>query len=264
MVLPLLPFYAEALHATPKTIGWIIASFSIAQLVSAPLWGRVSDRYGRRPGAADRADGLGHRVRRLRAGAHRGAAVPLARWSRGRAAARPAWRRPTWPTRSRPRAARAPSGWLSAATSLGVMIGPVIGSLAAHWGRAAPGLRGGHALPGERGLRVALPAGVAGAPGEHTPTRKPVWHAAWQILRRPGTTVRAARVDLRRGHARLHLPDVGAAALPGRRIRRHGEDDRLLLPLRRRALPRDAIGVSRPDRGPGRARPGPCAPGAPA
>ena len=49
MVLPLLPFYAEALHASPKTIGWIIASFSIAQLVSAPLWGRVSDRYGRRP-----------------------------------------------------------------------------------------------------------------------------------------------------------------------------------------------------------------------
>ena len=31
-------------------------------------------------------------------------------------------------------------GWLSAATSLGVMIGPVVGSLAAHWGRAAPGL----------------------------------------------------------------------------------------------------------------------------
>ena len=49
IVLPLLPFYAENLHATAKTIGWIIASFSIAQLISAPLWGRVSDRYGRRP-----------------------------------------------------------------------------------------------------------------------------------------------------------------------------------------------------------------------
>ena len=49
MVLPLLPFYALNLQASPRTIGWIIASFSIAQLVSAPLWGRVSDRYGRRP-----------------------------------------------------------------------------------------------------------------------------------------------------------------------------------------------------------------------
>lgn len=48
MVLPLLPFYALELRATPEVIGWIIASFSIAQLVSAPLWGRLSDRYGRR------------------------------------------------------------------------------------------------------------------------------------------------------------------------------------------------------------------------
>ncbi len=49
MVLPLLPFYALRLKATPEMVGWIIASFSIAQLVASPLWGRVSDRYGRRP-----------------------------------------------------------------------------------------------------------------------------------------------------------------------------------------------------------------------
>jgi MFS family permease len=49
IVLPLLPFYALELHASPEMIGLLIASFSIAQLVSAPLWGRVSDRYGRRP-----------------------------------------------------------------------------------------------------------------------------------------------------------------------------------------------------------------------
>src|SRR5204862_2051835 len=49
MVFPLIPFYALKLHASPTTIGAIIASFFVAQLISAPLWGRVSDHYGRRP-----------------------------------------------------------------------------------------------------------------------------------------------------------------------------------------------------------------------
>ena len=49
MVFPLIPFYALKLHASFAVIGMIISSFFVAQLVSAPLWGRVSDRYGRRP-----------------------------------------------------------------------------------------------------------------------------------------------------------------------------------------------------------------------
>ena len=49
MVLPLLPFYALKLNATPETIGAITASYSVAQLLAAPVWGRVSDHYGRRP-----------------------------------------------------------------------------------------------------------------------------------------------------------------------------------------------------------------------
>ena len=49
IVLPLLPFYALELKASPVIIGLIISSFSVAQLLSSPIWGRVSDRYGRRP-----------------------------------------------------------------------------------------------------------------------------------------------------------------------------------------------------------------------
>src|SRR6266550_519561 len=49
MVIPLLPFYATKLGASATIVGVLIAAFSIAQLASAPLWGRVSDRYGRRP-----------------------------------------------------------------------------------------------------------------------------------------------------------------------------------------------------------------------
>ena len=49
IVVPLLPFYALDVTATPIMIGWIIASHAIAQLISAPIWGRLSDRFGRRP-----------------------------------------------------------------------------------------------------------------------------------------------------------------------------------------------------------------------
>src|SRR5258708_23570991 len=49
MVFPLIALYAVKLRASPTTIGMIIASFFVAQLISAPVWGRVSDHYGRRP-----------------------------------------------------------------------------------------------------------------------------------------------------------------------------------------------------------------------
>ena len=187
IVLPLLPFYAVELDASPKTIGWIIASFSIAQLLSAPLWGRVSDRYGRRPALLIglTASAFAYIVFGL------AQSITLLFLSRiiqgaggGTTGVAQAYVADSIPPAGRARAL----GWLSAATSLGVMIGPVVGSLAAHWGRAAPGF-----------VAAALClANVAFAwrylpesrkPGDHSTTRKPVWHAAWQVFRRPGTTV---------------------------------------------------------------------------
>ncbi len=49
IVLPLLPRYAKAFNAEGLTIGLLMASFSAMQFVFAPIWGRVSDRIGRRP-----------------------------------------------------------------------------------------------------------------------------------------------------------------------------------------------------------------------
>jgi MFS transporter, DHA1 family, tetracycline resistance protein len=49
LILPLLPYYAEAYGATPAIVGLLVASYAAAQLVGAPLMGRLSDRYGRRP-----------------------------------------------------------------------------------------------------------------------------------------------------------------------------------------------------------------------
>ncbi len=49
LILPLLPYYAETFGATPLVIGLLVASYAAASLVGAPILGRLSDRYGRRP-----------------------------------------------------------------------------------------------------------------------------------------------------------------------------------------------------------------------
>src|SRR6266481_445228 len=51
IVIPVLPFYAEGsrFNATPRTVGLLFASYSLMQLIFAPILGRLSDKYGRRP-----------------------------------------------------------------------------------------------------------------------------------------------------------------------------------------------------------------------
>lgn len=49
LIIPLLPFYAEAFAATPFVVGLVMATYSLTQFLAAPVWGRLSDRVGRRP-----------------------------------------------------------------------------------------------------------------------------------------------------------------------------------------------------------------------
>ena len=49
IVLPILPLYAEDFGASPTTIGLLVASYSVMQLIFSPILGRVSDRVGRKP-----------------------------------------------------------------------------------------------------------------------------------------------------------------------------------------------------------------------
>ncbi len=49
LILPLLPYYADEYGATPFIVGLLTASNAAAQLIGAPLLGRLSDRFGRRP-----------------------------------------------------------------------------------------------------------------------------------------------------------------------------------------------------------------------
>ena len=49
VVIPVLPFYAERFGATPWEIGWLFGIFSLIQFLAAPVFGQISDRFGRRP-----------------------------------------------------------------------------------------------------------------------------------------------------------------------------------------------------------------------
>lgn len=49
LILPLLPYYAETFAASEFTTGLLVASYAAMQLIGAPILGRLSDRFGRRP-----------------------------------------------------------------------------------------------------------------------------------------------------------------------------------------------------------------------
>ena len=49
IAMPMLPFYIEKFGVGGKEFGWMMASYSFMQLICAPLWGLLSDRFGRKP-----------------------------------------------------------------------------------------------------------------------------------------------------------------------------------------------------------------------
>jgi predicted MFS family arabinose efflux permease len=139
LVLALLPFYAREMGAGPVAVGALVSAFAVAQTISAPLWGRASDRWGRRPIillglalsivayvcfafagslwlllASRLVQGLGGGTVSV-VFAYISDAVPPAN-----------------------RAERI--GWVTAATSAAAMVGPALGSVAVRFDPAYPGL----------------------------------------------------------------------------------------------------------------------------
>jgi len=138
IVLPLLPFYAEKLGADPFKVGALVSMFAVAQMTSSPLWGRLSDRYGRRPMI------LGGLLISAAAyvlfeSADTVWMLFLSRFVQGAGAGTvgvvQAYLSDSVPSSDRAKAL----GWLTAATSAGVMIGPAIGSLSAAYNLLGPG-----------------------------------------------------------------------------------------------------------------------------
>jgi len=49
IIIPIMPFYITSLGANGSTLGLLMATFSIMQFIFAPVWGSLSDRFGRKP-----------------------------------------------------------------------------------------------------------------------------------------------------------------------------------------------------------------------
>jgi MFS family permease len=171
MIIPLLPFYVKSLGGDGiNFLGFhlgiglitalIIAAYTVAQLLSAPLWGKFSDRVGRRPTLiiALSAAGIAYLIfgfadslillflSRVVQGAGGGTVGVIQ-----------AYVADTTEPKDRARAL----GWLSATTNLGVALGPVLGSFAIVLGRRdlMPGpvtLELGHAAPGVLAAALCL------------------------------------------------------------------------------------------------------------
>ena len=49
MIIPIMPFYIKSFGASGSALGTLMAIYGAMQLIFAPLWGSLSDRYGRKP-----------------------------------------------------------------------------------------------------------------------------------------------------------------------------------------------------------------------
>jgi MFS family permease len=137
IVMPVLPFWAKEFGAEAFAFGLIQSSYAVAQFVGAPLWGRLSDRIGRRPvllftiagtALAMLATGLASSLAwlfaaRTLAGAF---AANISVASAYIADVTPPEERTRW------------MGMLGASFGIGFVLGPAIGGLLAPYGHAIP------------------------------------------------------------------------------------------------------------------------------
>jgi multidrug resistance protein len=140
MIIPLMPFYAKSFGASGLVVGLLVSSFAIAQLASAPMWGRFSDKYGRRPALMI---GLGASAIAYVIFAYADSMwlLFLSRLVQGAGGGTVSVIQAYVADALKPDQRAKGLGWLSAATNAGVALGPVVGSAAAgSLGTHAPGL----------------------------------------------------------------------------------------------------------------------------
>lgn len=138
IVIPALPYLTLELQGDARTVGFLLASYSLMNVLCAPIWGRLSDRFGRKPvlligilglalsflwfGLADALWQLF--AARILGGALGAAALPTAMAYAGDV--------------TTPEARAKALGILGAGLGLGMVVGPALGGLAGHWGPEVP------------------------------------------------------------------------------------------------------------------------------
>jgi MFS family permease len=211
MIIPLLPFYVKELGGDTTTfLGWhmgvgtvtgfIVTAFTVAQLISAPLWGKFSDRVGRRPTLiiALAASGIAYLIFGF---AHSLLLLFLSRLVQGAGGGTVGVIQAYVADSTDPKDRARALGWLSATTNLGVALGPVLGSFALAIGKRdlIPGpasMQLGTATPGimaaalclinivfaARYLTESRDAGDRTQPGE---VRRKSSEALWRVIAEP-------------------------------------------------------------------------------
>lgn len=205
MVFSQLPFYAKKFGATPVVIGFLTAAWAVGKLISSPLWGRFSDQRGRRPAilsglclsavafllyglaSANPVVALAHRLQGEASSCATASLIILfvsrlfQGFGGGTAGVVQAYVSDSCAPEDRSKVL----GWVTAATSAGVMIGPALGSLTVTLGPAMPGLlAAGFCLLNIAGAWAWLPEPPGrreGAPKERMSSRR----TAMKILTQP-------------------------------------------------------------------------------
>ena len=191
MIFPLLPFYVKDLGGNGVSVfgvhvgiglitSFIVASFTVAQLLSAPMWGRFSDRVGRRPALliALTASAIAYLIFGF---ADSLLLLLLSRVVQGAGGGTVGVIQAYVADSTAPQDRARALGWLSATTNLGVALGPVLGSVAIAIGKydLLPGpsqLHLGHAAPGIFAAALCV-VNIAFAARYLTESRDPKDHA---------------------------------------------------------------------------------------
>ena len=189
LVAPLMAFYAKRMNAADWMVGPLISAFAVAQLISSPIWGKVSDRYGRRPAMIIglSASAIAYAIFGFATSLWMLFASRLVQGlGGGTTGVAQAYVADTMAPAERAKAL----GWISAATSAGVMIGPVIGSVARRFGTEVPGMVAAGLMLltvvfAWRWLPESRVAHTHSPSGKQLPPGRSVKQALWEIIRHP-------------------------------------------------------------------------------